>query len=61
MLRSIYLISDLYKVTDIIESVPLFLHATKPDFMIFDVTSAICDDKFAMCYPCKLTLKEVAA
>ena len=55
MLRSVYLI----------ESVPVLycLHATKPDFMIFDFdgTSAICDDKFAMCYPCKLTLKDVAA
>ena len=29
--------------------------------MIFYGTSAIWDDKFAMCYPCKLTLKEVAA
>ena len=37
------------------------LYATKPDFMIFNETSAICDDKFGMCYPCKLTLKEVAA
>ena len=37
------------------------LHATKPDCMFFDGTSAICDDKFAMCYSCKLTTKEVAA
>ena len=37
------------------------LHATKPDCMFFDGASAICDDKFAMCYPCKLTLKDVAA
>ena len=37
------------------------LLTTKPDFMIFDVSSAICDDKFAMCYHCKLTLKDVAA
>ena len=37
------------------------LHATKPDCMFFDGTSAICDDKFAMCYSCKLTPKEVAA
>ena len=33
----------------------------KPDCMLFDGTSAICDDKFAMCYPCNLTLKDVAA
>ena len=37
------------------------LHATKPDCMFFDGISAICDDKFAMCYSCKLTLKKVAA
>ena len=30
-------------------------------FVIVDGTCAICDDKFAMCYHCKLTLKKVAA
>ena len=37
------------------------LHSTKPDCMFFDGASAICDDKFAMCYSCKLIPKEVAA
>ena len=51
MLRSVYLI----------ESVPLWFACNKTRFYDFDGTSAICNDKFAMCYHCKLTLKEVAA
>ena len=51
MLWSVYLI----------ESVPLLFACNKTRFYDFDGSSAICNDKFAMCYPCKLTLKEVAA
>ena len=51
MLCSVYLI----------ESVPLLFAGNKTRFYDFDGTSAICNDKCAMCYPCKLTLKEVAA